>query len=39
MLLILVGVALAVAGIGWLKRCLSGWRLSVAIIATQVVAT
>ncbi|MGA3092083.1 MAG: hypothetical protein ABSD75_26040 [Terriglobales bacterium] len=36
-LLILVGIALAVSGIGWLKRRLWAWRLAVAIIVTQVV--
>lgn len=35
-LLLLVALALAVSGIGWLKRRLWGWRLGVAIIAAQV---
>ncbi len=33
---LLLGAALAAAGIGWFKRRLWGWRLAVAIIATQV---
>jgi hypothetical protein len=33
---LLLGVALAVAGIGWFKSRLWGWRLAVAVIATQV---
>jgi hypothetical protein len=33
---LLLGVVLAVAGIGWFKCRLWGWRLAVAIIATQV---
>lgn len=33
---LLLGVTLAVAGTGWFKRRLWGWRLAVAIIATQV---
>ena len=33
---LLLGVALAVAGIGWFKCRLWGWRLAVAVIATQV---
>jgi hypothetical protein len=36
-LFLLLGVALAAAGIGWFRRRLWGWRLAVAIIATQVV--
>jgi hypothetical protein len=36
MLLLLLGTALAVAGTGWFKRRLWGWRLAVVIIATQV---
>ena len=36
-LLFLVGIALAVSGAGWFKRRTWGWRLAVAIIATQVV--
>ncbi len=35
-LFLLRGAALAVAGAGWFKRRLWGWRLAVAIIATQV---
>ena len=35
-LFLLLGIALAVAGAGWYKRRLWGWRLAVAIIATQV---
>ena len=33
---LLLGVTLAVAAMGWLKRCLWGWRLAVGIIAVQV---
>jgi hypothetical protein len=33
---LLLGATLAVAGAGWFKRRLWGWRLAVAIIATQV---
>jgi hypothetical protein len=33
---ILLGAALAVAGTGWFKRRIWGWRLAVAIIAIQV---
>ena len=36
-LFLLLGLALAAAGIGWFRRRLWGWRLAVAIIATQVV--
>ena len=36
-LFLLVGASLAVAGAGWFKRRLWGWKLAVAIIATQVV--
>ena len=36
-LLLLLGVALSVAGEGWFKRRLWGWKLPVALIATQVV--
>lgn len=36
MLFLLLGTALAVAGTGWFKRRLWGWRLAVVIIATQV---
>jgi hypothetical protein len=32
----LLGAALTLAGIGWFRRRLWGWRLAVAIIATQV---
>jgi hypothetical protein len=35
-LFLLLGAALAAAGIGWFRRRLWGWRLAVAIIATQV---
>jgi hypothetical protein len=35
--LILLGLALTVAGMGWFKRFLWAWRLAVAIIAIQVV--
>jgi hypothetical protein len=33
---LVLGAALAIAGIGWFKRRLWGWRLAVLIIATQV---
>jgi len=33
---ILLGVTLAAAAMGWFKRCLWGWRLTLAIIAIQV---
>ncbi|SRR6266566_3729545 len=33
---LLLGATLAVAGVGWFKRRMWGWRLAVAIIATQV---
>jgi hypothetical protein len=33
---LLLGLTLAVASIGWFKSRLWGWRLAVAIIATQV---
>ena len=33
---LLLGVTLAVAGVGWFKCRLWGWRLAVAVIATQV---
>ena len=36
MLFFLLSAALATAGIGWFQRRLWGWRLAVAIIATQV---
>ena len=32
----LLGMTLAVAAMGWFKRCLWGWRLTIAIIAIQV---
>ena len=35
-LFLFLGVALALAGTGWFKRRLWGWRLAVALIATQV---
>jgi hypothetical protein len=35
-LFLLLGAALATAGIGWFQHRLWGWRLAVAIIATQV---
>ena len=35
-LFLLLGTALATAGIGWFRRRLWGWRLAVAIIATQI---
>jgi hypothetical protein len=35
-LFLLLGVALATAGIGWFRRRLWGWRLAVVIIAIQV---
>jgi hypothetical protein len=36
-LFLLLGITLAVAGVAWLNRRIWGWRLAVAIIATQVV--
>jgi len=33
---LLLGVALAVAGLGWFKRSLWAWRLALGIIGTQV---
>jgi hypothetical protein len=36
-LFVLLGVVLATAGIGWLKRLLWAWRLAIAVIATQVI--
>ena len=36
MAFLVLGTALALAGVGWLKRRLWGWRLAVVIIATQV---
>ena len=35
-LFVLLGAALMMAGIGWFRRRLWGWRLTIAIIATQV---
>lgn len=35
-LFLLLSATLAVAGTGWFKRRLWGWRLAVAVIATQV---
>lgn len=35
-LFLILSAALAVSGIGWFRRRLWGWRLAVAIIATQV---
>ena len=35
-LFLLLSATLAVAGTGWSKRRLWGWRLAVAVIATQV---
>lgn len=35
-LFLLLGAALATAGIGWFRRRLWGWKLAVVIIATQV---
>jgi hypothetical protein len=35
-LFLLLGAALATAGVGWFRRRRWGWRLAVAIIATQV---
>jgi len=35
-LFLLLGAALATAGIGWFRRRLWGWRLAVAIITAQV---
>lgn len=32
----MLGVTLAAAGMGWLRRRRWGWRLAVALIATQV---
>jgi hypothetical protein len=36
-LFLLLGLALTVAGVGWFRRRLWGWRLAVAIIAIQIV--
>jgi hypothetical protein len=36
-LFLLLGAALATAGVGWFRRRLWGWRLAVVIIAIQVV--
>jgi len=35
-LFLLLGAALTTAAIGWFRRRLWGWRLAVAIIATQI---
>lgn len=35
-LFMLLGLALAVAALGWFKRCLWGWRLAVALVTTHV---
>jgi len=35
-LFLLLGTALATAGVGWFRRRLWGWRLAVVIIATQI---
>ena len=35
-LFLLLGAALATAGVGWFRRRLWGWKLAVALIATQV---
>jgi vacuolar-type H+-ATPase subunit I/STV1 len=35
-LFLLLGATLTVAGVGWFRHRLSGWRLAIAIIATQV---
>ena len=35
-LFLILSAALAVSGVGWFRRRLWGWRLAVAIIATQV---
>ena len=34
---LLLGAILAIAGTGWIRRRVWGWRLAVAVIATQVV--
>jgi mannose/fructose/N-acetylgalactosamine-specific phosphotransferase system component IID len=34
-LFLLLAVTLVVASVGWFKRCVWGWKLGVAIIATQ----
>jgi hypothetical protein len=36
-LFLLLAVTLLVSGVGWFQRRLWGWRLAVAIIATQVI--
>ena len=33
---VLLGFVLALSGVGWLKRCVWGWRLTVILIVTQV---
>jgi len=35
-LFLLLGAALAIAGIGWFRRRLWGWRLAIVVISTQV---
>jgi len=35
-LFLLLSIALLISGIGWFRRRLWGWRLAVAIIATQI---
>src|ERR1700733_12539667 len=35
-LFLLLGATLVVAGVGWFRHRLWGWRLAIAIIATQV---
>ncbi len=35
-LFLLLSATLAIAAVGWFKRCLWAWRLTVVIIATQV---
>jgi len=37
-LFLLLSAALAIAGVGWFKRRLWGWRLAVGIILTQALA-
>jgi hypothetical protein len=38
-LFVLLGITLALSGVGWFKRRLWGWRLVVIIIVTQVLAS
>ena len=33
---VLLGITLAIAGVAWFKRRVWGWRMTVSIIATQV---